>query len=247
MKVLQPRMRRRTPRSAALRARHAGVICAAVVALVVLGRALAAGSDALRVTAIVGEWNFTALLDGTPIGSHRFSLERDRSGRPDVRTLNSEAQFDVKLLGLTIYRYRHRVSEQWEGDCLTTLVAETDDDGKRTKVLGTGAGNLFAIDVLPSAGAARRTAAPTCTMSFAYWNPALQARHQLLDPGTGRLEAVAFTPLPAATIDVKGVPTPARGFRIAGMTQPIDVWYVGDRWSGLDTRVGDRRLTYRLQ
>ena len=234
-------------RAARIAARRAGVCCAGLVAGVVVGIGLATGADAPRASSIVGEWNFTALLDGAAIGSHRFVLSRDSAGDASARAVSSDARFDVKVLGLTIYRYRHRASEQWQGDCLTALVAETDDDGTRTRVLGSVAGNLFAIDAGPPSGTLRRTDAPACTMSFAYWNPALTARRQLLDPGTGRLETVAFMALPAATIDVKGVPTPARGFRIAGLTQPIDVWYVGDRWSGLDTRVGDRRLTYRLQ
>jgi len=38
------------------------------------------------------------------------------------------------------------------------------------------------------------------------------------------------------------------GLRIGGLAQPIDVWYDGNRWVGLDTIVsGGRRLSYRLR
>ena len=50
----------------------------------------------------------------------------------------------------------------------------------------------------------------------------------------------------AADLDAAG--GALRGLRIGGLTQPIDVWYVGDRWVGLDTTVdGGRRLSYRLR
>ena len=50
----------------------------------------------------------------------------------------------------------------------------------------------------------------------------------------------------AADLDAAG--GALRGLRIGGLTQPIDVWYAGDRWVGLDTTVdGGRRLSYRLR
>jgi hypothetical protein len=47
---------------------------------------------------------------------------------------------------------------------------------------------------------------------------------------------------------VRGRSVVARGWRIVGLARPIDVWYEGEQWVGLDTAVaGDRRLAYRLQ
>ena len=89
---------------------------------------------------------------------------------------------------------------------------------------------------------------PGCVMSFAYWNRALAGQRLLLDPGTGRFEAVTMGSPPALPPDLSSFEEPLRGLRIAGLAQPIDVWYAGDRWIGLDTTVaGGRRLSYRLQ
>jgi hypothetical protein len=85
-------------------------------------------------------------------------------------------------------------------------------------------------------------------MSFAYWNPALAGQKRLLDPGSGRVEPVAIAAPSAAPTDLGAHGQPVRGLRISGLAQPIDVWYAGDRWVGLDTVVGDgRRLSYRLR
>lgn len=183
--------------------------------------ACAAGASAC---AHAAQWDFTVLLDGEPIGEHRFVVDGTRD-----RTVESEAAFQVKLLGWTAYRYRYEARERWRGDCLASVQARTDDNGSDTEV--------------------DQSFPPSpCTMSFAYWNPAIATQGQLFDPGTGKLRPVRVTPLPPTTITVRGAPVAARGLRIAGLPQPIDVWYDGDRWIGLDTFVrGQRRLSYRLR
>ncbi len=195
------------------------------------------------------EWLFTALLDGKPIGTHRFVL-RAAAGEAGGRRLDSLARFDIKFLGFTAYRYRHRVDERWQGDCLAAITAHTDDDGRVTDVLGRATATGFAVDVRVEGKPAvpSTSVAPGCVMSFAYWNPDLARQNRLLDPGSGRLEAVTISELAPAALDVRGTPVSVRGLRIEGLDHPIDVWYAGDDWVGLDTVVqGGRRLSYRLK
>ena len=185
------------------------------------------------------EWNFQAQLDGKPIGEHRFRLET----AGEERQLDSDANFTVKILGITAYRYRHHARETWRGDCLAALEASTDDDGKASRVQAERQGDALQVDT----GAAKQ-ALPGCVMSFAYWNPALRSQSRLLNAQTGKLETVQVQPLGHAPVEVHGQPVDASGYRISGAGQPIDVWYSpqGD-WIGLDSLVGGkRRLSYRL-
>jgi hypothetical protein len=176
-----------------------------------------------------GEWSFRALLDGQPIGQHRFSV----SGQGETRQVVSEADFAVRFLGLTAYRYRHRATEQWQGDCLVAITSTTDDDGKTQQVQ------------------ARRDNAPLkgCVMSFAYWNPAIQTQTQLLNAQTGKLESVQVRRVGSGSVEVRGRPVDATEFRITGAANPIAVWYSAQgEWVGLDATVaGGRKLSYRLQ
>lgn len=172
------------------------------------------------------QWNFTALLDGKPIGTHRFSV---RAQGPE-RLVQSAADFDVRILGLSAYRYRHRAAETWQGDCLAALEASTDDDGSRSDV-----------KVQPS---------PGCVMSFAYWNPAIRGQARLLNAQTGQVDAVQVRRMDSGTIVVRGKPVSAVRWRISGPPQPVDVWYAADtdEWIGLDSTVaGNRQLSYRLR
>lgn len=173
-------------------------------------------------------WDFEVLLDGTPIGRHRFELSTDG----DRRTLVSRAAFTVKLLGIPVYRYRHEAREQWRGDCLTALDAHTDDGGERSTVRASGDAELLR----------------GCVMTYAYWHPAMLHQTRLLNAQTGKLDAVRITAPGSASLDVRGQPQPAMRWRIESPAGPLTVWVSpqGD-WLGLDATVrGTRTLSYRL-
>ena len=192
-----------------------------------------------------GESSFTVRLDGKPIGTHRFVFANAGDGS---LALNSEAQFDITLLGVSLYRYRHRVSERWADGCLASIDAQTDDNGRLTEVQGRMLNGRFdlqvhydgRLDLAPAVAA-------NCLMSFAYWNPALAEQKRLLDPGSGRIEPVVMTLITTTPADFEPQAQPVRGLRIGGLAEAIDVWYAGNRWVGLDTVVSGRRLTYRLR
>ncbi|WP_077035417.1 DUF6134 family protein [Pelomonas sp. KK5] len=172
-----------------------------------------------------GEWNFAVTLDDRPIGTHRFLV----TGSPEARSVDSRAQFKVSVLGIPFYRYAHHAEEHWQGDCLRELQSDTDDDGKPQQV-----------NQRYEAG---------CLMAFAYWNPRLVQQKQLVDPQTGRTEAVRFERLPDARIEVEGKPVAAQGWRLLAEKQDLTLWYAteGGRWIALDAKVkGGRRLSYRL-
>jgi hypothetical protein len=177
-------------------------------------------------------WDFDVRLDGKPIGKHRFTV----AGPPDAREVHSQARMDVKLLGLTVFRYRHEARERWRGDCLAELRSRTDDDGKPLEV------------------AHARAEADACLMGFAYWHPELPRQTRLLNPQTGRIEDARFERLPDATLSVRGQEVPAVPWRLTatppdGPRQDLTLWLDrrDGRWLGLDARVkGDRLLTYRL-
>jgi hypothetical protein len=172
-----------------------------------------------------GDWDFAATLNGKPIGTHRFVV----GGTATAPQVDSQARFLVRILGVPVYRYSHNAQERWQGDCLRELRSETDNDGKARRV-----NQRFEGD---------------CTMGFAYWNPRLPAQQRLVDPQTGKAEAVRIERLPDAAIEARGSLVPAQGWRLHTANQRISVWYAasGGRWIALDADVdGGRKLSYRL-
>jgi len=215
------------------------------VAVLALSATLTSSAQPAK-TESPAQWDFVVRLDGDEVGTHRF--ERVPKGDGSV-AVTSDARFDVKLLGWTAYRYRHRNRERWSGDCLQALDAQTDDGGKVTKVRGRGLADGFAVEVESASNDKTSTAvAASCVMSFAYWNDKLASQRRLLDPCTGRLVDVAISALPSREWAATGRRVAVHGWRITGLPSPIDVWYEGAEWVGLDTTVAaGRTLSYRLR
>ncbi len=86
-----------------------------LLALAALCLALPAAGTEVRT------WNFRVWLDNREIGEHQFML----GAAGDALELRSEARFDVKVLFVSAYRYRHQALERWEGNCLRSLAART--------------------------------------------------------------------------------------------------------------------------
>ncbi len=88
-----------------------------------------------------------------------------------------------------------------------------------------------------------------CLMTYAYWNPALRTQARLLNPQTGKVDAVKVERVFTAKIPVGGKDVVADDWRITGGESAIDVWLTPQgEWVGLDSVVahGKHKLTYRL-
>ena len=204
----------------------------ALIALVALCCAAPAAQAEAR------SWNFRVMLDDRDIGQHRFTLD----GPDDRRELRSEARFDVRLLFINAYRYRHEAVEHWDGNCLHSLDSHTETNGKRLAVSAMTEGNRLVV-----AHATSRSEHEGCVMSFAYWNPQILNASQLLNSQTGELQPVTVTPQGAATLLVRGVPRAAQRYRISGPGLQIDIWYADADWVALEALTdGGRRLRYEL-
>lgn len=183
---------------------------------------------------------FEVLLDGKPVGVHEFQVSVAADGAREVR---SDARFDVRLLGLTLYRYRHTAREQWKEGCLRRIDAETRDGGEQIAVRGELRNGRFELSSPVAA-----TSTSPCLSSYAYWDPALLlAQRELLNPQTGAIDVVQFEALGEELILVKGAQRTARRHRLRGAGLAIDLWYSPEgEWLQLASAVrGDRQLLYR--
>lgn len=178
------------------------------------------------VQATPARYDFEVLLDGKPVGSHRFEVVPEAGGT----RITSDARMDVKFLGLALYRYRHAARESWRERCLASIEATTSDNGRNTRV--------------------NRSAGSGCISTYAYWDrDLLLAQRELLNPQTGKMDAVRFESLGSETIQVRGRPVTATRHRLVTDQYTIDLWYSpAGEWLQLQsTAGGDRRLLYRLR
>jgi hypothetical protein len=185
-------------------------------------------------------FDFDVNLDKRPIGTHSFTVSREADGATRIQ---SDASFDVRFLGIVAYRYRHQAVEQWQGDCLATIDATTNDNGRSLNVSGLRRDGGFQLRQ-PAA-----TALPACISAYAYWNRDLLLRQRaLLNPQTGRLDTLRVESMGRETVELKGKAVAAERYRLHAAQNVIDLWYSlrGD-WLRLESTTGSRRLVYRLK
>jgi hypothetical protein len=186
------------------------------------------------------EWNFRVFLDDSEIGYHNFSLVEE-GGR---RRLVTEAEFEVKFLFFTAYRYEHVNEEMWQGECLQEIRSETDANGRLFEVRGVQDDDGLEIET----GDDTRDM-PGCVKTFAYWNPEILDEPVLLNSQTGELLEVEIEPVATETLNVRGEDVAARRYRLLAKNMELDIWYSRDqeRWLALESTVkGGRKLRYEL-
>jgi hypothetical protein len=186
-----------------------------------------------------GNWNFRVTLDGREIGSHRYTLEPGGQGS----VLRSQADFDVRFLFVTAYRYDHEAVERWQDGCLRSLDSRTDTNGEVVAVNAIAGDGGLAV-----ARPEGRDVHRGCIRSFAYWDRQLMESDRLLNSQTGELVPVQVTPQGQERVRVRGDERVASRYRISGPNLQIDVWYADGDWVGLEALTdGGRRLRYELQ
>jgi hypothetical protein len=185
-----------------------------------------------------GAWDFRVLLDGREVGRHQFTLAVDG----EQRELRSEARFAVRVLFIDAYRYLHEAVERWNGDCLQSLDARTETNGRREVVSATLSDGRLAV-----ARPEGRELHEGCVMSFAYWNPRILRARRLLNSQTGELMPVTITERGEETVVVRGQPRNATRHSISADRLQIDLWYANGQWIALEALApGGRRLRYEL-
>lgn len=185
------------------------------------------------------DWNFEVLLNNKPIGFHTFSL----TGDSKRQILTTEAQFDVKFLFINAFSYRHDNTEIWSDGCLDSINATTDNNGDLLSVRGQR--NENAMKVTSQAG---EQSLGECIQTFAYWNPDILGRSQLLNSQTGELEDVNVIVEGLDAVDVNGETVEAVRYRLNAKAGAITLWYSNDesrRWLALEAPAkGGRTLRY---
>lgn len=205
----------------------------AVLCLLIVSQSQATASDATQ------EWDFTVFLDDSPIGHHHFRLS-DEDGEQQIET---EADFSVRFLFFTAYRYEHANRETWSGNCLQQLESQTDANGRKFRVTADRDAGALRID--SSEGDAELDG---CVRTFAYWNPDILDDDELLNAQTGELLTVDIRPVATETVMVRGEETEATRYRLLARDMKLDIWYAaGNRWVALESTIkGGRKLRYEL-
>jgi len=184
-------------------------------------------------------WRFQVYLDDKEIGYHDFVLREV----DNQQKLQSEASFEYRLMFVKLYGYEHENTETWSGDCLTAIESTTDANGKPYQVSGSLQGDRFVVS-----GTAGDAELPSCSMSFAYWNPVFLTQERLINVQNGEVLDVEVSEPELVQLEVRGVMQPAYRYQLGAGELKIELWYSeNNEWLALETEArGGRRLRYQL-
>jgi hypothetical protein len=123
--------------------------------------------------------NFRLIRNGTAVGTHQVTFRNLDGGVLEARSL---VRVEVKLIGITVYRYSHETVEAWRGDRLVSLGSRLDRNGTPGFSEARAEGGQLLLR--GSAGEARL---PAEAAPLTWWRRAtLTEGGPLFDPRQGR-------------------------------------------------------------
>ena len=180
-------------------------------------------------------WLFRAFIDKKEVGYHSFKAYYNSTG---IR-LEGQAKFEYKILGITLFSYKHEVVEEYDSEyCLQKITSNTQIKDKSFSLKGELTAQGFAVN-----GLTNEIHNTQCIVPFAYWAPTFVAQSELLNGQTGEL--VSATIYPESQTDN----TIEKNYRVETDEISIAVQYdPTGKWTGLVSDLpAKRKLIYKLK
>ena len=165
--------------------------------------------------------DFAILRNGEEIGRQTLAFSR-ADGELAVDT---RVEIAVKVLFVTVHRFRRSARSVWRDGRVRSYTARTDDNGTKSRLDIAVRGDSLAID----ADGTPRTA-PRALKLREFWNIDILSETRVIDTRTGEVEEISVSGPQETALELGGKRIPARRYRLTGKV-PRDLWY--DRKGGL--------------
>lgn len=162
-----------------------------------------------------GEYTFTVLKDGAPVGEHRFAFDRD-GNRIEIE---EETDIEVRLALIPVYQYEHERHEVWQNGRALSIRSRTNDNGKRLD-----------ITVRPDREGYIRTVNgrvdkfDDSTAILTFWRRDLLEHHAFFSVVEDKTMRVSFEYLGKEVIRIDGQRMPVDHYRMVG-DEERELWF----------------------
>ncbi len=180
---------------------------------------------------------FRALRNGSALGAHEVKFSRS----VDRLVVDIAADYVFKLAFVTLFRYRLRAREVWNGALMLTAHAKTDNNGTAEYMSLDRDGSAFVVE----GSGARRYSAPANARLATHWNPE-QLAGPMINPQDGSILRYAVSARGRSKVrDAAGRVREADHYVLGGET-PLELWYGADGiWMSLRASATDgSSITY---
>ena len=188
----------------------------------------------------MNSWNFKVFYGDKEIGEHHFSLKKEG----DKRRVMIEADFNIDILFINVYSYKHKNTEIWEGSCLSTIESITDDNGEAFITNGKYENGVFKINSKQGTNEV-----VGCVSTFAYWDKSFLDNEVLLNSQTGEIVDVDISFVADEKILIRDKLVNAKKYKLKSDKLNIDLWYSDEnQWLALNSITKDgTNLRYQMK
>lgn len=185
--------------------------CYLVAVLVVI--AFAHSSTAMAATPMQLTYRVTHSVFGN-IGTYINTIEPGAGGT----TVQTRAHFEVKLLGVNMYREDAQRTERWQGNRLISFNGVTSKGNELMIVRGEARGNNFIINSPQGTITAPATVHPANP-----WSPNFLSSSTMMRPDSGRIERVRVSGGEPTVLTIDGRPIRVQKYEVDGDSR-YTVW-----------------------
>jgi len=151
------------------------------------------------------------------IGTYTNTVEPTRDGT----TVQTRAHFEVKMLGVKMYREDAERTEHWQGNRLVSFRGVTDKGRGPAEVKGEARGNSFVITSPEGT-----ITAPWSVHPANPWSSNFVHSNTMMRPDTGKLEQVQIGAGQETKVQIDGATIPAVKYEVDGSTR-YTIWLDG--------------------
>jgi hypothetical protein len=190
------------------------------VAIVGTQLSLAAAAALLAVpsaarAADAGEYTFTVLKDGDPVGRHSFAF----ACQGDRIEIQEKTEIEVRLAMIPIYSFEHEARQLWENGQVVRIDATTNDNGEKLDITVRPNGHGYIRTVN---GRVDRFDGSTTVLAF--WNKDTLKHHAFFSAVEDKTLDASFQFVGRETMTLHGQQLDVEHYRMVG-DEERDLWF----------------------
>lgn len=163
-----------------------------------------------------GRFIYTITRDGDPIGTQKLDFVSDGANQLTVIT---DVEIDVRMLGLSFYKFTQHTEERWQNGALQSLASKTIDDGEQRVVDLVRKG-----DRLTGKYNEKKRDVPADLIPSTLWHPDAVKQSVVLDTVRARQHQVQVADKGEVALVLPAGQVEARHYAFTGELNR-DVWY----------------------
>ena len=162
-----------------------------------------------------GEYTFTVLRDGDPVGQHRIAFDRE-GDRIEIR---EATEIEVSFAMIPVYSFEHRGHQVWKSGRVVRIDATTNDNGEELDIAVQASGDGYIRTIN-----GRVDKFDGSTAALALWNKDTLKHHTFFSTVEDKTLDVSFQYVGQEKIAIAGEELEVEHYRMVG-DEERDLWF----------------------